>query len=88
MTVGAAAVQTDTQKMSNWARKKTTRSVKAVGAANIPETSHFTKPIDEVQMRSKVGDRMSQERYRNVPCPLVMNILFLRALKINKGNRK
>ena len=69
MTVGAAAVQSDTQKMSNWARKRTMKSVEAPGAADILETSHFAQPEDEVQMRSKVGDRMSQKRYRNVFCP-------------------
>ena len=69
MTVGAAALQTDTQKMSNWARERTTKNVEAVGAADIPETSHFTKAVDEVQMRSKVSDRMSQERYQDITCP-------------------
>ena len=68
MTVGAAAKQTDMQKMSNWARERTTRNVKTVGVADILETSHFAKPVDEVQMRSKVGDRMSQECHRNIPC--------------------
>ena len=69
ISVGAATVQTDTQKISNWARERTTRNVEAFGAADIPETSHFAKAVDEVQMRSKVSDRMSQERYRDIPCP-------------------
>ena len=63
ITVGAATVQTDTQKISNWARERTTRNVETFGAVDIPETSHFAKAVDEVQMRSKVSDRMSQERY-------------------------
>ena len=58
-----------TQKISNWAREKTTRNVETFGAADILETSHFAKAVDEVQMRSKVSDRMSQERYRDIPCP-------------------
>ena len=69
ITVGAGTVQTDTQKISNWALERTTRNVEAFGAADIPETSHFAKAVDEVQMRSKVSDRMSQERYRDIPCP-------------------
>ena len=45
------------------------RSVEVVGAADIPETSHFANAVDEVQMRSKVSDRMSQECYQDIPCP-------------------
>ena len=69
ITVGAATVQTDTQKISNWARERTTRNVEPFGAADIPETLHFAKAVDEIQMMSKVSDRMSQERYRDIPCP-------------------
>ena len=54
ITIGAATVQTDMQKISNWARERTTRNVKTFRAADIPETSHFAKAVDEVQMRSKV----------------------------------
>ena len=54
ITIGAATVQTDTQKISNWAQERTTRNVKTFRAADIPETSHFAKAVDEVQMRSKV----------------------------------
>ena len=61
-------MQTDTQKISNWALERTTRNVEAFGAADIPETSDFAKAVDEVQMRSKVSDRISQERYRDIPC--------------------
>ena len=62
-------MQTDTQKISNWIRERTTRNVEAFEAADIPETSHFAKAVDEVQMRSKVSDRISQERYRDIRCP-------------------
>ena len=62
-------MQTDMQKMSNWARERTTRNVEAFEAADIPETWNFAKAEDEVQMRSKVSDRMSQERCRDIPCP-------------------
>ena len=88
ITVGAATVQTDTQKMSNWARERTTRNKEAFGVADIPETLHFAKAVDKVQMRSKVSDRMSHERYRDIPCPLGISILFLPPLKINRGNQK
>ena len=50
MSFGVAAVQTDRQNMSNWDREETTRSVKAVGAVDIPETSHFAKPGNEIQV--------------------------------------
>ena len=43
--------------------------IEAVGPADIPETSHFAKAVDEVQMRSKVGDGRIQEPYRDIPCP-------------------
>ena len=69
ITVGADTVQTDTQKISNWALERTTRNVEAFVAADIPETSHFAKAVDEVQMRPKVSDRMSQERFRDITCP-------------------
>ena len=76
MNFGAAAVQTDTQKMSN--RGRTTRSVKAVGAADIPETLHFAKAVD------KVSDRMRQERYRVIslsPWAMGMNIFIPASIK-------
>ena len=88
ITVGVATVQTDTQKISNWARERTTRNVEAFGAADIPETSHFAKAVDEVQMRSKVSDRMSQERYRDIPCPPGYEHFIPSSIKINRGNQK
>ena len=88
LTVGAATVQTDTQKISNWALERTTRNVEAFGAADIPETSHFAKAVDEVQMRSKVSDRMSQERYRDIPCSPGYKYFIPASIKINRGNQK
>ena len=81
ITVGANTVQTDTQKISNWARERTMRNVEAFGAADIPETSHFAKAVDEVQMRSKVSDRMSQERYRDISCPPGYEYFILASIK-------